>query len=350
MLKNRILVVMLMLAMCSMLCVGCGSSSNTVDASVNADKLSVVCTIFPEYDWAREIAGELGNNYEMTLLMDNGADLHNYQPTAQDIAKIAACDIFVYVGGESDGWVQDALKEATNPNMQVINLLEVLGTDVKEEELVEGMQEEHEHEHDEAHEHEAGEEHEDEHNHDHEDGEVEYDEHVWLSLKNTKTIVNALAQAFEKVDQENEAVYQANAKAYMEKLSVLDQEYEDAVLHASKKTILFGDRFPFRYMVDDYGLDYYAAFVGCSAETEASFDTITFLAGKVDEWNMNTVFVLENSDQKIAKTIIENTANKNQNILVLNSLQSVTAEDIESGVTYLTIMQENLEALKQALN
>lgn len=350
MLKNRILVVMLMLAMCSMLCVGCGSSSNTVDASVNADKLSVVCTIFPEYDWAREIAGELGNNYEMTLLMDNGADLHNYQPTAQDIAKIAACDIFVYVGGESDGWVQDALKEATNPNMQVINLLEVLGTDVKEEELVEGMQEEHEHEHDEAHEHEAGEEHEDEHNHDHEDGEVEYDEHVWLSIKNTKTIVNVLAQAFEKADEANAVIYQENAKAYMEKLSVLDQEYEDAVLHASKKTILFGDRFPFRYMVDDYGLDYYAAFVGCSAETEASFDTITFLAGKVDEWNMNTVFVLENSDQKIAKTIIENTANKNQNILVLNSLQSVTAEDIESGVTYLTIMQENLEALKQALN
>ncbi len=350
MLKNRILVVMLMLAMCSMLCVGCGSSSNTVDASVNADKLSVVCTIFPEYDWAREIAGELGNNYEMTLLMDNGADLHNYQPTAQDMAKIAACDIFVYVGGESDGWVQDALKEATNPNMQVINLLEVLGTDVKEEELVEGMQEEHEHEHDEAHEHEAGEEHEDEHNHDHEDGEVEYDEHVWLSLKNTKTIVNALAQAFEKADEANALIYQENAKAYMEKLSALDQEYEDAVLHASKKTILFGDRFPFRYMVDDYGLDYYAAFVGCSAETEASFDTITFLAGKVDEWNINTVFVLENSNQKIAKTIIENTADKNQNILELNSLQSVTAEDIESGVTYLTIMQENLEALKQALN
>lgn len=350
MLKNRILVAMLMLAMCCMVCVGCGRSSNTVDASVNADKLSVVCTIFPEYDWAREIAGELGNHYEMTLLMDNGADLHNYQPTAQDIAKIAACDIFVYVGGESDGWVQDALKEATNPNMQVINLLEVLGTDVKEEELVEGMQEEHEHEHDEAHEHEAGEEHEDEHNHDHEDGEVEYDEHVWLSIKNTKTIVNVLAQAFEKADEANAVIYQENAKAYMEKLSALDQEYENAVLHASKKTILFGDRFPFRYLVDDYGLDYYAAFVGCSAETEASFDTITFLAGKVDEWNMNTVFVLENSDQKIAKTIIENTADKNQNILVLNSLQSVTAEDIESGVTYLTIMQENLEALKQALN
>lgn len=350
MLKNRILVAMLMLAMCCMVCVGCGSSSNTVDASVNADKLSVVCTIFPEYDWAREIAGELGNNYEMTLLMDNGADLHNYQPTAQNMAKIVACDIFVYVGGESDSWVQDALRGATNPNMQVINLLEVLGTDVKEEELVEGMQEEHEHEHDEAHEHEAGEEHEDEHNHEHEEGEVEYDEHVWLSLKNTKTIVNALAQAFEKADEVNARVYQENAKAYMDKLSALDQEYEDAVLHASKKTILFGDRFPFRYLVDDYGLDYYAAFVGCSAETEASFDTITFLAGKVDEWNINTVFVLENSNQKIAKTIIENTADKNQNILELNSLQSVTAEDIESGVTYLTIMQENLEALKQALN
>lgn len=343
--KNRIVIVMVVLALCSVLFTGCGKS-NTVSAS---DRLSVVCTIFPEYDWAREIIGEFADNYDMTLLMDNGTDLHNYQPTAQDIAKIATCDVFVYVGGESDGWVEDALKEATNPDMQVIDLLEVLGTDVKEEELVEGMQEEHDHdhEHEEQHEHEEGEEHEQDH--EHEEDEVEYDEHVWLSLKNAKKIVSVIEQAFEKVDSTNANVYQENAKSYIAKLDALDQEFETAVDGAAKKTILFGDRFPFRYLADDYGIDYYAAFVGCSAETEASFDTITFLAGKVDELGLDNIFVIEKSDKKIAQTIVENTHDKNQGILVLNSLQSVTRKDMEAGATYLGIMQENLEELKKAL-
>lgn len=344
--KNRIVIVMVVLALCSALFTGCGNS-NTVSAA--ADRLSVVCTIFPEYDWAREIIGELAGNYDMTMLMDNGTDLHNYQPTAQDIAKIAACDVFVYVGGESDGWVEDALKEATNPDMQVIDLLEVLGTDVKEEELVEGMQEEHDHdhEHEEQHEHEEGENHEQ--NHEHEEDEVEYDEHVWLSLKNAKTIVSVMEQAFEKVDSTNANVYQDNAKSYIAKLDALDQEFETAVAGAARKTILFGDRFPFRYLADDYGIDYYAAFVGCSAETEASFDTITFLAGKVDELGLDNIFVIEKSDKKIAQTIVENTHDKYQGILVLNSLQSVTRKDMEAGDTYLGIMQENLEELKKAL-
>ena len=243
--KNRILAMIVVLAMCSMLFTGCGSSKV---ANAAADRLSVVCTIFPEYDWAKEIIGELGSNYELTLLMDDGTDLHNYQPTAQDIAKIAGCDVFVYVGGESDGWVEDALKEATNRDMQVINLLEVLGTNVKEEELVEGMEAEHEEEESD----ESG---------DHEEDEIEYDEHVWLSLKNTRMIVSSMEQALEKADSANAAVYQKNAEEYSKKLDELDKEYEEAVNSASKKTLLFGDRFPFRYLVDDYGLDYYAAFV-----------------------------------------------------------------------------------------
>lgn len=331
--KNRIVIVMVVLALCSVLFTGCGNSSTVSAAS---DKFSVVCTIFPEYDWAREIIGGLADNYDMTLLMDNGTDLHNYQPTAQDIAKIAACDVFVYVGGESDGWVEDALKEATNSDMQVINLLEVLGTEVKEEELVEGMQEEHDHEAEDGDEQE--------------EGEVEYDEHVWLSLKNAKTIAGVMEQAFEKIDSTNASAYQENAKSYIAKLDALDQEYETAVDGAAKKTILFGDRFPFRYLTDDYGIDYYAAFVGCSAETEASFDTITFLAGKVDELGLDHIFVIEKSDKKIAQTIVENTHEKNQEILMLNSLQSVTRKDMEAGATYLGIMQENLEELKKALH
>lgn len=350
--ENRFMVMILVVAMCGALLTGCGKGSDSTETSYTdkADKKSVVCTIFPEYDWAREIIGGLGDNYELTLLMDDGTDLHNFQPTAADIAKIAACDMFVYVGGESDGWVEDALKEATNPNMQVINLLEVLGTDVKEEEVVEGMQaEEHDHDDHDHGEHDEEETHDHEDEHDHEADEIEYDEHVWLSLKSTCTIVKAMEQAFETIDNEHATAYQEHATAYVNKLEALDQEYEKAVRTATKKTILFGDRFPFRYLVDDYGLDYYAAFVGCSAETEASFETITFLAGKMDQLGLEKIFVIEKSDQKIAKTIVENTTQKNQEILVLNSLQSVTGKDVEAGATYLGIMEENLQVLKQAI-
>ena len=373
--KNRILSSVLVLTMCTGLFAGCGSDhESTVDvenqgetetvASVGRDDVntvsvandttySVVCTIFPEYDWAREVIGDLFENYEMTLLLDNGVDLHNYQPTADDIAKIAECDLFIYVGGESDGWVEDALKEATNENMQVINLLDVLGDTIKEEELVEGMQEsEHEHEHDEAaHEEEHVEEHDEAaHEEEHGEEEPEYDEHVWLSLRNAQTLVSAISDALKVIDSENADVYQANCDAYNAQLAALDAEYESVVAQASQSTLVFADRFPFRYMVDDYNLDYYAAFVGCSAETEASFETVVFLAGKMDQLNLNHVLVIESSDQKIAQTVIGNTQNKNQDILVLNSLQTVTSEEIEQGVTYLSIMQNNLEVLTKALD
>ncbi|WP_418703250.1 metal ABC transporter substrate-binding protein [Anaerotignum faecicola] len=313
---------------------GCGKQNDTN----KTDKLSIVTTIFPEYDWVREILGDKADNAEITMLLDNGVDLHSYQPTADDIVKISDCDLFIYVGGESDGWVEDALRNAANRNMKVINLLEVLGDSVKTEEIVEGMQEEHEHE--DAHAHDDAEEHE---------HEEEADEHVWLSLKNAKMLVRVISKALQELDPDNKDIYAANADAYVKKLSALDADYQAAVDAASNKTILFGDRFPFRYLVDDYGLRYYAAFVGCSAETEAGFETISFLAKRVDEWKLPCVLTIEGAQHKIAETVVRNTTAKNQKVLTMDSMQSTTTQDVKNGTTYLSVMEKNLSVLKEAL-
>lgn len=316
---------------------GCGKQNDTNQT----DKLSIVTTIFPEYDWVREILGDKADNAEITMLLDNGVDLHSYQPTADDIVKISDCDLFIYVGGESDEWVEDALRNAANRNMKVINLLEVLGDSVKTEEIVEGMQEE-EHEHEDAEEHE----HEDAEEHEHEE---EADEHVWLSLKNAKMLVRVISKALQELDPDSKDIYAANADAYVKKLSALDAEYQTAVDAASNKTILFGDRFPFRYLVDDYGLRYYAAFVGCSTETEAGFETISFLAKRVDEWKLPCVLTIEGAQHKIAETIVRNTTAKNQRVLTMDSMQSTTSKDVKNGTTYLSVMEKNLSVLKEVL-
>ena len=301
------------------------------------EKIRIVTTIFPEYDWVRDILGDKADSAEITMLLDNGVDLHSYQPTADDLIKISDCDLFVYVGGESDGWVDDALKSATNKNRKVINLLDVLGDSVKTEEVVEGMQEtEHDHDHD----------HDEDEDHEHEE---EKDEHVWLSLKNAKTLVGAISAALQEIDPDNKDTYAANADAYGQKLSALDAEYQKAVSAGTYKILLFGDRFPFRYLVDDYGLSYYAAFVGCSAESEASFETVSFLAKKVDELKLPCVLTIEGKNHKIAETIVQNTAGKNQKILTMDSMQSTTAQDVARGTTYLSLMAKNLDVLKEAL-
>ncbi|MGN0368084.1 MAG: metal ABC transporter substrate-binding protein [Wujia sp.] len=297
-------------------------------AQEKEDKLSIVTTIFPVYDWVNQLI-QGNENVELTMLVSSGVDLHSFQPTADDIVKVSSCDMFIYVGGESDHWVEDVWKEATNKNMVVINLLEVLGDSVKEEEIVEGMEGEEE---DEGEEEEA-----------------EYDEHVWLSLKNAKVFCSYIAEQLGKIDTDHKALYEQNATTYIGELDTLDQAYEAAVDAGTYKTLLFGDRFPFRYLVDDYGLSYYAAFVGCSAESEAAFETITFLAKKVDELSLPVILKIENADDKLAQTIKENTKDKNQEILTLNSLQSVTAKDVSQGADYLQIMQDNLEVLKQAM-
>ena len=290
------------------------------------EKIRIVTTIFPEYDWVREILGDKADSAEITMLLDNGVDLHSYQPTADDIIKLSDCDLFVYVGGESDGWVEGALKSAANRDRKVIHLLDVLGDSVKEEETVEGMQEEEE-----------------------DQEEKEYDEHVWLSLKNARTLVVAISAALQELDPDNKDTYAANAEAYGQKLSALDAEYRKAVSAGTYKTLLFGDRFPFRYLVDDYGLSYYAAFAGCSAESEASFETVSFLARKADEGKLPCVLTIEGKNHKIAETIVQNTAGKNQKILTMDSMQSTTSQDVARGTTYLSLMEKNLDVLKEAL-
>lgn len=319
---KKILSILLILILSVGCLSACGSNGGRRDG-----KLRIVATIFPEYDWVKSILGDRAADVELTLLLDNGVDLHSYQPTADDILTISDCDLFIYVGGESDRWVEDALKNPVNKNRVVINLMDVLGSAVKEEEIVEGMQEEHDHD---------------------EEG-PEYDEHVWLSLRNAAIIVKSLSESLQKLDPDHAETYRKNTEDYLAKLAALDGQYKAAVEGASVKTLLFGDRFPFRYMTDDYGLKYYAAFVGCSAESEASFETIAFLSEKVDELSLRSVITIEGTDHRIAETIIRNTKTKDQQILVLDSLQSAKAEDIKNGVTYLSVMEKNLNVLKEAL-
>ncbi|MBR4769221.1 MAG: zinc ABC transporter substrate-binding protein [Lachnospiraceae bacterium] len=293
-------------------------------------KMKIVVTVFPLYDWTMNVLGGKSEDAEVIMLMDSGVDLHSFKPTAKDIINIAEADLFIYVGGESDAWVEDALKQVRNEKQVSLNLLTVLGDRAKEEEAVEGMEAE-------------GEEDEGA-----EEG-PEYDEHIWLSLKNARVLTEKIRDALIKLDSENGDQYRKNATAYQEKLASLDSRYEDAVRNASVRTLLFGDRFPFRYLTDDYGLSYYAAFLGCSAETEASFETVSFLSKKVDELSLKCIMTIEGSDHRLAETIKKTTVKKNQKILTLDSMQSITKADSSGGVNYLSIMEKNLSVLKEAL-
>lgn len=321
---------------------GCGNLQSATGTGTSKDgKYQIVCTIFPEYDWVKQIIGESAEQFELTMLLADGVDLHSYQPTAEDILKIATCDLFICVGGESDKWTEDALKEKSNKNRKVVKLLEVLGDHAKEEELVEGMQPEHEEDgHDEDVHEEDG--------HDHED--MEYDEHIWLSLQNAEICVKNLSEAIQAMDTAGKEVYAANTEQYLKQIEALDGEYREAAAQGSKDTLVFADRFPFRYMMEDYGLNYYAAFAGCSAETEASFETIIFLAEKLDELALENVIVTETSDWKIAQTVINTTKSKTQGILIMDSMQSITRKDAKAGVTYLSVMETNLNVFREALN
>ena len=292
-------------------------------AASNDDKIKIIAAIFPAYDWTKQIIGENASDISLSLLLDNGVDLHNFEPTVQDIAKISNADIFIYVGGESDDWVEDVLKTAKNKNLIALNLLEVLGEDAKQEEIVEGMEAD-----------------DDEEEADEDD--IEYDEHVWLSIKNAKLFCSAITNAISKKDKEHKDDYTANLNAYLAKLDSLDALYKETIRASKRNTLVFGDRFPFRYLVDDYNLKYYAAFVGCSAETEASFKTIAFLSQKINELNLQYICKIETGDNKISRTIIQNSNNKKAKILTLDSMQSTTAKDIKKLFNFFYIYGANL--------
>ncbi len=293
----------------------------------NHDGLNIVCTAFPQYDFVKNI---IGSEEGLTLLLDDGSDLHSYEPTAQDIIKIGAADIFIYVGGVSDDWAEGIIRSANNPNLKVVAIMDLV--DTLEEEYVAGMQQEnHIHEHHDAH---TG---------DH-SGE---DEHIWLSLKNAVKITESLYKTICDADPENSVKYLSNTENYTSQLTALDTEYANAVSSAKRKTILFADRFPFRYLSEDYGLTYFAAFAGCSSESEATFETMAFLIDKTKELNLPVVLTIEGSDGSLAKTVCDSTGAKTA---VLDSCQSVSSVDIKNGTNYINIMKSNLEVLREALN
>ena len=344
--------------------VACSAESN--EKAPAQKKVSIVATIYPQYDWLKNVLGSRLDAVNLKLLIKNGTDLHSYKPSAQDIAAIASADMVVYVGGESDEWIEKALSATPKAGRVQVNLMEALGDRVKEEEVVEGMEHEHHHEHGEEaeeHEHEHHEhaeahenhdhhEHAEEHEHEHHEHaeEAENDEHIWLSLKNAEILVKKIAEAIANVDTAHAAEYHMNAALYVAKISALDAQYRAATDSATLKTILFGDRFPFRYLVDDYGIKYFAAFVGCSAESEASFETVAFLAGKMDSLALPAIFTIDGSNGKIARAILDaSKKSKETPVLTLNSMQSVTDAQMQAGADYLSVMQSNLEVLKKAI-
>lgn len=315
------------IVLCIMLLAGCQKAY--VPGKENG-KMNIVCTTFPQYDWTKNLIVGMEDQYEVKLLLNQGTDMHSYQPTAEDVVVISECDLLIYGGGESEEWVHDAIKESDNNEMRTLCLMEAAHENVKEEVVVEGMQS-------------NGEEEEED------SAAVIGDEHIWLSLKNAKLLVTAIEEEIVQLDPKNRNLYDNNLESYVNRLDALDKEYEEAVANATYKTVLFGDRFPFLYLMEDYGLSYYAAFSGCSAETEASFDTITFLAEKLDAYDLPCVLVLENSDGKLANTIISSSKRQSGTVVNMHAMQSVTKKDIDDGTTYLGLMKQNLEALKKAI-
>ncbi len=285
----------------------------------NNEKINIVCTMFPQYDWTRELIKGVEDKIELVLLVDNGADIHSYQPTAEDILVLGNCDMAIYTNGVSDEWVAEAIKKSQN-SIKQIKMMDIACENEHEEEHV--LSGEHYHE----------------------------DEHVWLSLENAEEICEEIAQGLIEIDAERGEIYKNNLKSYTKKLEALDNEYEKEIKKANNKTLLFADRFPFAHLVEDYDLSYYAAFPGCSAESEASFEVVAHLAEKMEKENLPAAIVIDNGNDRLAKTIIENTKSKNAKIITMKSMQSVKKEEIEDKITYIGIMEENLEALKVALN
>ncbi len=341
----------------SMLLASCANSQEgqVVDQE-ETGKLSIVVSTFNEYDWLLQVLGERKDEFDVTLLLDSGLDMHSYEPSVEDIVTINSADLFIYNGGHSQTWIAEAIADPTNDNFKSINVMESLGDVVQEEVTVEGMQvgsiESSEHDHSEDEHDHSEDEHdhsEDEHDHDHDEGHAHDDEHVWLSLNNAMTICEIIGEEVAELDSDNATIYTTNAENYIQELSDLHAEYETAIATAQRDTLIFADRFPFLYMMQDYDVNYYAAFQGCAAETEASFETIKFLSEKVDELDVNYLLVIDNGLIELAETVISSSEDKDAETIVLHSMQTVTEEEIAAGASYYNFMQENLETLKLAL-
>ena len=284
-------------------------------------KLKIISSVFASYDFAKQVVGDKG---DVSLLLAPGVECHSYEPTAKDIIDIMNCDVFIYVGGDSEEWIGDVLKNIDNDDMEVIVLTECV--DLVEEEITEGMQTEHEHE-------------EEEH--------TDYDNHVWTSPVNAIKIVDKITDTICSLDEENSEYYKKNAADYIAELSELDSDFREVCENGKRKTVVFGDRFPLRYFVEEYDLEYYAAFPGCSGETEPSSATVTFLVDKIKQDKIPVVFCIELSNGKMADIISEATGAKK---IVFNSCHNITKDEFEKGETYLSLMRKNVGYLQEALN
>ena len=315
----------LMLALLLALSVLAACAPKTAETTSN-DGISIVSTVFPAYDFARQITA--GTNANVTMLLQPGEEVHSFDPTSQDIIRIQNADLFAYVGGENDVWV-DSVLSGLDKSVHTFKMMDYVT--LYEEELIEGMQPEEE----EATTDSTG------------TAEKEWDEHVWTAPVNAISIVKAMTAELVQIDPANATTYQTNSDAYVKQLEALDQSFWDVVNSAAHKTVVFADRFPARYFVEEFGLNYYAAFPGCSADTEASAATIASLIDHVKAENIPVVFYIEMSNQQMANTVSEETGAKT---MLFHTCHNVTKAEFESGATYLSLMQNNVEALKAALN
>lgn len=354
MVRNRKCVAGIILALCCLMflggCAGSTAGSNGDDS--DNGKIKIVTTVFPAYDFARQVAGERA---EVMLLLSPGEELHSYEPSPKEMIAIGECDLFIYVGGESDTWIKGVLETIDENDKAVISMMEVV--DVLTEEITEGMVHSHwnglwgwlqelfhseDGDHDGKHAHEDGEVCDDpDHRH-----ETEYDEHVWTSPENAGVIVSAIADTLCGLDPEGESVYRRNEKAYLGELEQLTNELLAVRKRAVRDTIIVADRFPYRYLAEFLDVEYYAAFPGCAEETEPSAKTVAFLIDKIRQEEIPVVFYQEFSSHMMAETIAADTGAK---ALLLHSCHNVTKKEFESGVTYLDLMRQNMEALEQAL-
>ena len=287
--------------------------------SQGSEKFTIIATNFPAYDFARAVSKNTENT-EVKMLISPGAEIHSFEPTPEDIKNIKESNLFIYTGGESDEWVENLLKDINPEKTKVVKMFDAVK--LLEEETTEGMESE-------------------------EEDEKEYDEHIWTSLKNATKIITKIKDELIKADAKNREKYEQNATSYINELNSLDQEIAKTVETAKRKELIFGDRFPLRYFVEDYGLKYYAAFPGCSEQTEASSKTIAFLIDKIKSDNVPAVFKIELSSGKIADELARATG---ATVYEFHSAHNISKDDFERGLTYLEIMKNNAETLKKALN
>ena len=306
------------------------SFSSCLDQQEKTEKPIIVTTVFAEYDWVRQILGGTVEEVELVLLTENGADLHSYQPTVNDIATIIRCDLLIHTGGVSDAWLNDAIDLPTNENRSVLRLMDLLS---HEEKLTEQDHLHHDHDEDCDHDHRH-----------------EYDEHVWLSLKLAPRFCDAIADALCQKFPQHKDLYRDNCEKYITEIAKLDRKYEETVANTQNATLLFADRFPFSYLMNDYGITCFAAFPGCSSETETSFKTVSSLAHQVDQFKLPFVVILEKSDRRLAETVIATSNQPQTQIISLNSLQSIDKKEMEKGITYIGVMQNNLNQIAIALS